>query len=269
MDDERAQHLEVRQGADQGAIRIKRDKHPLCLPSTTMAALPQLPQVPLGLPAHGVPPPNVPAQNPPTLIDVTNAHDYNERLAAARNATRHGKCENYNMRFLTTSRLQVPAVSRLPLRSTSQRVSCMRRRSWSSLEDLVYLFLLCPYNTLTSFLQGAMPAWFQAWDANEFQPLKDAVDAIRIDLATFRAQFANGQCATGHQAPFDVVLFVSGDDPTDGPHNLPAIQNTTDMTALTPAALTSYLTGYGLSAQGNPVVRTRRLARHIGYFGPL
>ncbi|KAJ7825833.1 hypothetical protein B0H14DRAFT_3725803 [Mycena olivaceomarginata] len=50
---------------------------------------------------------------------------------------------------------------------------------------------------------GAMPPWFQVWDANEFQPLKDAVDAIRIDLATFRAQFANGRCATaatGHQA---------------------------------------------------------------------
>jgi hypothetical protein len=59
------------------------------VPSTTMAALPQLPQVPLGLPAHGVLPPNAPAQNPPTLIDVTNAHDYNERLAAAR------KVENY------------------------------------------------------------------------------------------------------------------------------------------------------------------------------
>ncbi|KAJ7325974.1 hypothetical protein DFH08DRAFT_941211 [Mycena albidolilacea] len=116
---------------------------------------------------------------------------------------------------------------------------------------------------------GAMPAWFQAWDANEFQPLKEAVDAIRIDLATFRDQFANGQCATGHQAPFGVVLFINGDDPTDEPHNLPAIQNTTDITTLTPVALTSYLMGYGLSAQGNPVVRTRRLARHMGYFGQL
>ncbi|KAJ7359217.1 hypothetical protein DFH08DRAFT_406355 [Mycena albidolilacea] len=116
---------------------------------------------------------------------------------------------------------------------------------------------------------GAMPAWFQAWNANEFQPLKDAVDAIRIDLATFRAQFANGRCATGHQAPFEVVLFVSGDDPTGAPHNLTAIQNATDITLLSPAELTSYLMGYGLSAQGNPVVRTRRLARHIGYFGLL
>ncbi|KAK7028460.1 hypothetical protein R3P38DRAFT_2776181 [Favolaschia claudopus] len=115
---------------------------------------------------------------------------------------------------------------------------------------------------------GAMPGWFHAWDANVFQP---AVNAIRIDLATFRAEFANGRCATGHQAPSEseVVLFVSGDDPTGVPHNLPAIQSTTDILALTPANLTAYLTGYGLSAQGNPAVRTRRLARHLVYFGHL
>ncbi|KAJ7266020.1 hypothetical protein C8J57DRAFT_1469910 [Mycena rebaudengoi] len=163
-----------------------------------MAALPQLPQVPLGLPAHG--PGGLPA---PTALDIAEGLMY---------------------------------------------------------EKAIMELVGGP---------GAMPAWFQAWDTNGFQPLKDAVDAIRIDLATFRAQFANGQCATGHQVPFDVVLFVSGDDPTDGPHNLPAIQNTTDIKALTPAALTSYLTGYGLSAEGNPAVRTRRLARHIRYFGEL
>ncbi|KAJ7892734.1 hypothetical protein B0H14DRAFT_3427679 [Mycena olivaceomarginata] len=100
---------------------------------------------------------------------------------------------------------------------------------------------------------AALPLSLGSWSSSEDLPLKDAVDAIRIDLATFRAQFANGRCATGHQAPFEVVLFVSGDDPTGAPHNLTAIQNTTDITLLSPAELTSYLMGYGLSAQGNPV----------------
>ncbi|KAJ7227403.1 hypothetical protein GGX14DRAFT_693304 [Mycena pura] len=166
---------------------------------------------------------------PALLADLTNAHDYNQRLAAARTATRYGPGG-------------LPAPTALDIA-----------------EGLVY------EKAIMELVggPGAMPAWFQTWNANDFQPLKDTVDAIRIDLATFRVQVATFRA----QVPFEVVPFVSGDDPTDAPHNLPAIQNTTDITLLAPADLTTYLTGYGLSAQGNPVVRARRLARHIGYFG--
>lgn len=117
-----------------------------------MAALPQLPQVPLGLPAHGVPPPNAPTQNPPTLIDVANAHDYNERLAAARNAARYGKCANYDMRFLTTSST---GPGGLPTPTTLDIAEGLMYEK--AIMELVgepgLSILLRFYNTLTSFLQ--------------------------------------------------------------------------------------------------------------------
>ncbi|KAJ6516039.1 hypothetical protein C8R45DRAFT_229771 [Mycena sanguinolenta] len=195
-----------------------------------MATLP-LPQVPL---VHGIPPPIAP-QNPPTLLDITNARDYNERLQAARNAAKHG-----------------PA-------------NLMAPTALDIAQGLIY------EKTPTELVGGPemMPAWFQAWDANHFQPLKQAVEDIHIDLLTFRGQFANTRCATGHQAPFQMVPFVNGDDPTALPHSLPTLENTDDIKGLNPPDVTAYLTGYGLSTQGNPVVRIRRLARHIGYFGDL
>ncbi|KAJ7081639.1 hypothetical protein B0H15DRAFT_854506 [Mycena belliarum] len=183
------------------------------------AALPPLPQRPLGLPAHGVPPPTAPAQNPPTLADVTNAHDYNERLQAAKKAVYYSHAAGN-------------------LGPTAVDIA----------EGLMY------EKAIMELVggPGAMPAWFQAWDLNHFQPL-----------------VINGQCATGHPAAFEVVPFVSGDDPTAHPHNLPVIENITRIGALTPQELTSYLGGYALPAQGNPTVRIRRLARHLGYFGEL
>ncbi|KAJ6492974.1 hypothetical protein DFH09DRAFT_1376999 [Mycena vulgaris] len=91
-----------------------------------------------------------------------------------------------------------------------------------------------PNPTASDIAEGAMPAWFQAWDIAHFQPLKQSLDLLHTNFAIFRAQFANGQCATEHQAPSEVVSFTSGDDPTAAPHNLPAIRNSDDIIALTP-----------------------------------
>ncbi|KAJ7934878.1 hypothetical protein B0H13DRAFT_2305334 [Mycena leptocephala] len=185
--------------------------------------------------AAGVHPPTAPNANPPTLVDVTNAYDYNVRLTAARDAARRGP-----------GGLPTPSASDIA-------------------EGLLY------QKAIMELVggPGAMPAWFQAWNNTEFQPLKQRIEALHIELATFRAQFANGLCATGHQAPFQVVVFTSGDNPTEDPHNLPPIENTAEILALNAADTTAYLSGYGLSAQGNPIARARRLARHIGYFGTL
>ncbi|KAJ7056950.1 hypothetical protein C8F01DRAFT_1152849 [Mycena amicta] len=124
-------------------------------------------------------------------------------------------------------------------------------------------------------VDATMPAWFQAWDANQFQPmaglvaqipgLRTAVDGLVNDFAVFRAQTSNGQRATGNHVPFSVVLFTNGDDPTLAPHHLPALHSLADLTYLTAAELTAYIVGYGLPAGGNRAARLRRVQVHIGY----
>ncbi|KAF7336851.1 hypothetical protein MVEN_02121400 [Mycena venus] len=188
-----------------------------------MLPLPPLPQVPVGLPAYGVPPPTAPATNPPTLIDVTNAHDYNERLSGARNAAR-------------LSPRQVPAPTELQIA-----------------EGLLY------EKTIIELVggPGVMPAWFQQWNATQFQPF---VQSMNTKLATSRAQFDNRQCATGHQAPSGVVLFISGDDPTALPYLLPAIRNITDITTiLTPPRSPPISAGTGSLLRAIPLNGTAAL----------
>ncbi|KAJ7056960.1 hypothetical protein C8F01DRAFT_1152867 [Mycena amicta] len=201
-----------------------------------------LPQVPVGLPAHGVPPPTAP-QNPPTLIDVVNALNYNAQLLAA-----HKALINFD-----------PEADRGPSSPTAVALA----------EGLMY------QKAIMELVEGpsVMPAWFQAWHTNKFQPLVDRTltnqfDTLRNDHEVFRAQTLNDRYAPGYVAPFVVLPFLNGDDPTDAPHNLPPMHNAGDIEALTAAAITAYLTGYGLSTQGDPIVRTQRLEQHIGYFRP-
>ncbi|KAJ6507629.1 hypothetical protein DFH09DRAFT_1101019 [Mycena vulgaris] len=140
----------------------------------------------LGLPAHGFLPPAAPTVNPPTLADLTNVHDYNQGLTAARNAAKH----------------------------------------------------------------GAMPAWCQAWDVADFQPLKRSLDLLHANFAIFRAQ-----C----------------DDPAAALHNLPATHNSDDLIALTPVQGTTYLRSEWIRAirPGRSRCTPRHLARDLGYFGTL
>ncbi|KAJ7179356.1 hypothetical protein C8R46DRAFT_1211927 [Mycena filopes] len=78
---------------------------------------------------------------------------------------------------------------------------------------------------------------------------------LRFEVANLRAIIVNGRCATGHQAPFEVLRFANGEDPTLHPHNLqvPAIHNTSELAALTVPQLTAYLTGYGLPTAARSV----------------
>ncbi|KAJ7231059.1 hypothetical protein B0H12DRAFT_1146983 [Mycena haematopus] len=191
-----------------------------------MAALPPLPPLLLAFP--GVPAP-APPQNPPTLTDIANAHEYNVRLVAARDAARLGP-----------GGLHGPGVP------TAINVA----------QGLVYEKTLIE---LTGG-PGVMPAWFQAWDTNHFQP------HVR-SLAAFRSQSANRLHATGHETVFQIILFENGDNPTTPPHSLPALVDTDEIGGLTRQQVTAYLRGYGLARQGTDVARTRRLARHIGYLG--
>ncbi|KAJ7087543.1 hypothetical protein B0H15DRAFT_1022651 [Mycena belliarum] len=198
--------------------------------------IPPLPQVPAGLPLQGVPPPPVPTTNPPTLVDVTNAYDYTRRLEAARIAAKLARGN--------------PGPTPLEMA-----------------ESLMYqkaiMELIGP---------AGMPPWFQQWNITQFLPLRqDVTDLtrdvtdLRREFANFRGQTFNARRATGHQMAFETLNFINGDDPTMQPHNLPRLQNNDALRALTAAELTAYLTGYGLSAQGNPIVRSERLATHIGY----
>ncbi|KAJ7052795.1 hypothetical protein C8F01DRAFT_1236355 [Mycena amicta] len=123
-------------------------------------------------------------------------------------------------------------------------------------------------------VDATMPAWFQIWDATQFQPLRTVVDRIETKLAIFKAQTIDGH----GNFPFSVVLFPNGDDPTLAPHNLPALHSLADIKVLTAAQLTAYLLGYELAAVDNPgraaaAAARRRIARHVGYlaieFGPL
>ncbi|KAF7361239.1 hypothetical protein MSAN_01156000 [Mycena sanguinolenta] len=100
------------------------------------------------------------------------------------------------------------------------------------------------------------PAWFQHWNATQFQPL---VAMVREMKSFGGIQKINAEYATGHNAPFGIIPFLSGDDPTQDPYNLPAIYNISVLTNLNPASLNEYLRGYGLTAQGSRDDKIRRL----------
>ncbi|KAJ6619238.1 hypothetical protein B0H10DRAFT_2026616 [Mycena sp. CBHHK59/15] len=107
-------------------------------------AAPQLPQIPAlpPLPGQGILPPVQP-QNPPTLTDITDAHEYNERISAARAAAVFGGHQP----------------------SPSNDVAA---------RGLIYEKQVIEFNAGVA----ADPAWFQAWDQNSFQPLVSKVDVL-------------------------------------------------------------------------------------------
>ncbi|KAJ7056970.1 hypothetical protein C8F01DRAFT_1086646 [Mycena amicta] len=159
-------------------------------------------------------------------------------LAVAHDYTQLGKCPRYKTGFIVTS--------------------------------------CCVYNMLTSFCKGARPAWFQVWDATQFQPLRTAVNRIdrsvsRIDanLAILKAQTSNARRGNGGQVPYFIVPFPNGDDPTIAPHHLPPLHSVSDIDALSGPNRTKYLQGYSLPVVGSPAIRCRTIAQHIGYLGPL
>ncbi|KAJ6510332.1 hypothetical protein C8R45DRAFT_386299 [Mycena sanguinolenta] len=106
------------------------------------------------------------------------------------------------------------------------------------------------------------PAWFQEWDRTQFEPLERAVN-------DWESRFINSKCGSGHQAPFNILLFANGDNPTQQPHNLRALCNITVLLSLRTNTLNRYLNGYRLGTQGSRSDRQRRLAQHIGYYGNL
>ncbi|KAJ7106401.1 hypothetical protein C8R43DRAFT_1243838 [Mycena crocata] len=141
-----------------------------------------------------------------------------------------------------------------------------------------------------------MPAWSEQWHSSHFQPikrrveelhtklkqrdikLKQSVQDIHTKLDTLSARSLNTLRDTVHQVPFDVVPFISGDVPCEifsapyrrpRQHNLPPILTIYDIIYLDAGDITAYLTGYGLSAQGDRIAHNRRLAQHIGYNGDL
>ncbi|KAJ7087785.1 hypothetical protein C8R44DRAFT_991242 [Mycena epipterygia] len=112
------------------------------------------------------------------------------------------------------------------------------------------------------------PLWFQQWDQQHFQPFVNKVGLLANELDILVAQSANVRSGTGHLAPYDMVPFIDGSDPTAAPHNLPALRNISDIRALTSAESTRYCTNYGLEPEANEADRRVRIARHIGYYGP-
>ncbi|KAJ6561576.1 hypothetical protein DFH09DRAFT_1316155 [Mycena vulgaris] len=111
-------------------------------------------------------------------------------------------------------------------------------------------------------VEAVAPLWFQQWDQQHFKPLVARVDALA-------AQWANEHRATGHQAPFVIVPFIDGSDPTVAPHALPALRNTNDIRALTPAQSTTYCNNYGILQPGNAANCRLLIAKHIGYYDGL
>ncbi|KAJ6540083.1 hypothetical protein DFH09DRAFT_1090089, partial [Mycena vulgaris] len=132
-----------------------------------------------------LPPPDHTHRKPPPLVDLTNAHDYNQGLKAA---AKHGP-----------GGLPTPTASDIAEGLISQNAIIQLVEGNARLVSGVGFRALSAFETKS----GSPPYQF----------------------AIIRAQFANGQCATEHQAPSEDVPFTSGDDPAAAPHNLPAIRN--------------------------------------------
>ncbi|KAJ7088649.1 hypothetical protein C8R44DRAFT_819221 [Mycena epipterygia] len=195
-----------------------------------MAAPNPLPPIiaPRGLSALGVPPPAQPAAGVTSLLDIYNAHEYNTRLAAARQSVVHGP-----------GNLAAPSQADVA-------------------EGLIYEKRVIDANAG----QAVAPPWFSQWNRQSFEPFVRRMD-------THVARSANQSRATGHQAPFAILDFLDGSDPTGPVHGLPALRNTSNIRALTSAQSTLYCTNYGIIPAGNHASRKKHIATYIGYFGAL
>ncbi|KAJ6570728.1 hypothetical protein B0H10DRAFT_2107541 [Mycena sp. CBHHK59/15] len=193
-------------------------------------AAPQI-QAVQAFPGISAPPP---LGNPVTLADITNAHEYNRRIDAARHSARFAGQPVF------------PA-------DTDLAAGLIYEKQVIELQAGL----------------AAAPLWFQQWDQQRFQPLVDDVAELRIMFLIQAAQRGNEHRATGHQDPFSIVFFTDGTDPTAAPHLLPPLHNTDDIRALSVADSHTYCINYGLSQQGNVGTRQARIARHIGFYDDL
>jgi hypothetical protein len=101
-------------------------------------------------------------------------------------------------------------------------------------------------NAAALFPAAGAPAWFVPAMQVALQPLR-----VSIERAW------NSSAGDGLTKPWNVIPFVNGEDPMDGPHNLPQIRNLNDLNQLNGAQLTAYLAGYGQQVP-NPIATRRR-----------
>ncbi|KAJ6507647.1 hypothetical protein DFH09DRAFT_1101036 [Mycena vulgaris] len=174
-----------------------------------MAAPPPLSPVPPGLPAHGFLPPTTPTVNP-------------RLLSTSRMLTPGAKANTCEGHMWSAPSNKIGTGALCGQRGALSAWGGQQSPPLSAEAPQLPLLTTCGPHALNACgfrglkaaaKHGAMPAWFQAWDFAHFQPFKQILDLLHINFAIIRAQFANGQCATEHQAPSEDVPFTSGDDP--------------------------------------------------------
>ncbi|KAG5647399.1 hypothetical protein DXG03_000470 [Asterophora parasitica] len=248
----------------------------------------------------GIPKPN-PPENPVTLKDIADAHDYVLRVHAAREHSGRPAPTSEMVKACSHAKSTVGGQPGQPtdedlaaaLLYEKQVIESFTGRrgnnydvqagqdianglgllhsslGWQpgygpSYEDMA-IALVYQKQVVESY--AGPPLWFRQWDQMEFRPLSDGFAAHRLgnNYDVEVRQRANGKRATGHNVPFEIVPFRDGTDPTAPPHGLPALHSIDDIRTLNVEQVTAYCTHYGLDTEGSVEACQGRIAKHIGY----